>query len=77
MTFKVHLDGEAFTMMARQGEGFESWLSKARYFSSLEIHTYKKQTLSCILHKGVVSEARDVAQSLALVGTTRDSGCDR
>lgn len=33
LTFKVHLDGEAFTMMARQEEGFESWLSKARYFS--------------------------------------------
>lgn len=69
LTIKVHLDGEAFTMMARQGKGFESWLSKARYLSSLEVHTYKKRTLSRILHKGVVSEARDVAQSLAIVGT--------
>lgn len=69
LTFKVHLDGEPFAMMARQGDRFESWISKARYFSSPKVHTYKKWTLSCTLHKGVASEAGGLAQSLAMVGT--------
>lgn len=54
MTCQVHLDGEAFTRKARKGEGFESWLSKARYSSSLKVHVCKKRTLSCTLHQGVV-----------------------
>lgn len=56
-------------MMAKQAEGFESWFSEARYFSSLEVHTCEKWMLLCTLHKRVVSEAGDLAESQATVGT--------